>query len=71
MAMQLADGDWLVCPRCGDRCETNRTPVTMPGWYGDVYYSWGRYAGAHMVRAVRCRCPECGIEWSAEPDWDR
>lgn len=60
----------LDCPKCGKRAESNGEPVTVSGWYGDVRYGWGQYAGVHMCRAVRAQCPECKIEWSAEPDWD-
>jgi hypothetical protein len=62
--------DLSVCENCAHHCESSGEPVTVGGWDGDVYYGWGRYAGVHMCRAIRYRCPDCRTEWSAEPDWD-
>ena len=65
----MEEKDLNVC-ECGHRCESSGEPVTVGGWYGDIYYGWGQYAGVHTVLAVRYQCPVCKTEWSAEPDWD-
>jgi hypothetical protein len=58
------------CPECGLMAESDDTPVTIGGWYGGIEYDWGQYAGVHSCRAVRYRCGDCAVEWSAEPNWD-
>lgn len=60
------------CPNCqGDRFgETNDKPVTMGGWCGDVHFTWGRYAGVHMVKATAKRCADCGYVQPIDPGFD-
>jgi hypothetical protein len=68
--MAEEERDLSICPKCGAKCVGSGEPFTVNGWYGDICYGWGRYAGVGMALATRYRCRKCDLEWSAEPDWD-
>ena len=61
------------CPECGgDNFGVgNSEPVTVGGWHGGQRFSWGRYAGVHMVLCTGKRCEDCGHEVAINPHWDR
>jgi hypothetical protein len=60
------------CPECGENHfgVHNGEPVTVGGWHGGLHYSWGRYAGVHMVCCDGKRCEDCGYEIEVNPHWD-
>lgn len=57
-----ATRDVIPCPSCGSTtfAETNGTPVTMGGWYGNVRFGWA--TNPRRVVATRVRCGACGYE---------
>lgn len=54
------DAKKQACPRCGSAtfAQTEGTPVTMGGWYGNVYFQW--VSNPSRPLAAQVRCGGCG-----------
>lgn len=46
------------CFYCGKRCQSDGTPVTVGGWYGEIEYAWN----SGQLATVSCVCTACKRE---------